>query len=371
MNNTKINKSKILLLTDMNIKTIFMNKSLWMEIVFFYILSMVLPIIFIPFFVSGAMFTIIGICIPILIVLGNTGYKFKQSTIYDNVSLVEMSENKFYLSQLITCFIFGNILSLGLWTGVYVVGLFPLFLGGWIWEGALQISINPFAYGAWINIIYITQVTILLSFAFYFLISNITKDGRAYYMSIMIILILCIVFGGSINTYFSSPYQYTFWDVYDTPMQHGSYVFVDKEHNVVYINDIAQQSLINHGPTQLNKTGIQPRGNLFPTTVFIPTLLNPFYGIGEFSSCAITKQVSQDMLYLTNADIYIVDGPNFLEQGEYWTSYTLNDGHFKWWSWYKISFNSNDWMWSMIILQPYIMMVSLMTSGFIVKKYRK
>ncbi len=344
----------ILSISKLNIKSIFSTKALGFEILFIILLTLIIPIIFIPIVFAGSIITIIGVCIPVLLMLGSSGYQLKKSSIYGNINTSGVSNGQFNISLLLTSILFANLISFALWSIITIIGLFPIFLGVWIFEGSWRVTFSPFSHGAWINIIYVTQVCGLLCFATYYLISSFAKNNKSYYMVIMAILILAIIFGGSINTYFSFPYKYTVWDLWETPLAEGSYVHIDKPNQIIYINDIAAQSLYEAGPNAVNQNGITTRGGLFPDTIFIPTLFYPYYGVGEFSTCAITKHIMQDSEMWFDVNIYLVSGPEDLTNATLLGPMVLEPTSLKWSSWYKISFAKDAWQWTAVLLQPIV-----------------
>ncbi len=294
---------------------------------------------------------VIGVSIPTMIILGHTGYNIKVSTLSKNINTSGVSTKGFNFSQLIFSILVVNILSFTLWTLVLIFGQMHFFLSGWIWDKIPNYSVNPFAHYAFVNIIYINQVTGLIAFSTYYIVKELTNTKKKYYMVVMIILILGIIFGGSLNTYFANPHNYQVIDVLHIERPEGSYFEIDYSTNSIYINETFLNVI--DGPTTYGEHGVEPFGGLFPNFMFIPSFLYPFFGIGQFSTAAITGQSAQVSNYMLGFDIYLYDN-SIGEVIELIGPYNLRESY-PWYEWFTISFKGTSWMWTITLLQPFIL----------------
>lgn len=332
----------------------------------FYVLAMTLAIIFIPVWGSGAMFQLVTMIIPGLIILGVTGANVKKSTLYMNISTSGVKRRAFYVAQLITTIVVVNVLSIILWSLVWFLGHFAIFLDNFYVGQAYYMKTNPLIYGTPFFICYITMLTSLTVFATYFLIESITKSEKAYNLIVTSLFILGIIFGGSLNTYFVVPHDYYF---YNFPLSngkagqdyvqlvHGGDFYVTEE---FYLATNGLQDFYQHE----NATGISSYKNLFPDSMFIPTLFYPFYGVGEFASCAVTKHMNQDLLWNLNVNIIVVtDFVSYTPIETYGVIAKTTNEHFSMWSWFSMGFKDGAWMWTAVLLQPYITIITYFFLG--------
>ncbi len=324
-----------------NLKSVILNKYIVFEVIFFFIVAIMFSIIIAPVNISGGVFTILGICLPTAIILGACGYNARKSTIYSNMNMSGTTRNLFYFGQLLTAIIISNILALFFWGTIAVIGTQEIFLGGWIWQGIPRVGLNPFKYWTFLNIIYITQVTAGIAFSTYFFISRFARSKVSYYIMVLAVLIIGLIFGGSINSYFNKPHYYSHFDL--SAISDDAY-YVDYTSKQIVIQSPESFEALKLASIVINEHGIEPSGGLMPKTVFIPTLFNPFYGIGEFTSEAVTLQMTQSTSLLTGFNV-VCDGVTETFQ----FAPTV-----KWYSWYSISFKGEAWMWTMVLIQPYI-----------------
>lgn len=368
---TSIKRSKNTI--ALNLKFIFSNKKLLTIISVFYLIAMVLPTIFLPFYLSGGVIILVAVILPGLIILGAVGANLHSSTLYKNISTSGIRKRTFYISQLITTIIVVNILSAVLWTIIFILGRFNIFLDGWVWEHSNRMKVNPFAHWTMIPIIYVTNQCALLIFAVYFLIDSFTNDSKTYNIIIAGIFIIGIIFGGSMNTYFSKPHNIWLYDIskfkefgisgidyYET--SYNGIIYVTEDY--YNLTNQLQDTLVNFNPD-----GIGINGQLFPESMFVPTLIfNPFYAVGEFTSTAITKGMSQEYVFHLSQQIVIVDDlTNLNEIGT--MSASLSDS-VSVWSWFDFSFKGRGWTWSLMLLQPYITIVAYLGIGAGVRRIK-
>ncbi len=356
-----------LLIFSFNFSLLISNKKMLFLLGSFILLALVTPIVFIPYLYIGGIFNLLTLFIPLLILLGWTSYSIRRSTLMSNVFLSGIKKKWFYLGEIITTIIIANVLAIFFWIVILFLGNWNIFLQDWIWISTNRTIVRPFIYGSWINIIYVTNITALISFATYFLINSLTTNIRAYFSVVMCLFILGIIFSGSVNTYFNLPYQYfsyNYWDV-DIPSDSNAYLKIDDKSGIVYINQSMYDLMIEQwgssdGIQYINENAINPYKGLFPLSMFIPSLIFPQYGVGEFATEAITRQQLQDYYFKLDKVIYVFpDDTTSLDLNYSTNQFDVVPGidNFKWSSWYHQNLTIGNWYWSAVFLQPYAIMI--------------
>lgn len=361
--------NELMLLFSFNFKTIFKSKRVFLFLIIFDIFALTLPIIFIPYWASGAMFNLIAIVMPLFVILGWTGYNTRRSTIFRNINLSGTSKNTFYFGQIITTVVVANIIAMIFWLMVALVGTQDIFLSDWIWTGKPRVGINPFKYLSLFNIVYATNVTALVVFAIYFLLNSITNDIKTYFILIMSILVISVIFGGSINSYFITAPDNSYIDI--------PWGFVNPDGSVAYYEDtftgdiyMSQEMWEECGGVIFVETENEViiSGGLFPREIFFPTLFDPLYGVGEFSTTAITKHQMQEHFFKLGGTIYVVsDMSDYTNTILYSTPRFINDV-IQPWDWFMINFGKNTWQWTAVLFQPYITVIAYYLIGSTISK---
>lgn len=344
-----------------NLTSLIKNKSMFIYLSLFFIMAFVLIVVLLPYRYAGGPVIITYLVLPLFVIIGWTGYNLRNSTLYSNVSITGVRKSSFYLGQILTLLVIGNILSLIFFMTVFLLSPFEIWSSNW---GVLQpdpISVNPFANGAWINIIYITEITSLLTFSIYFLFHSWFKSEKFYYIIVVGLYLLGIIFGGALNNYFGTPWWYATID--------GNRLSAElTEVNLTQ----AQFDKLVFG-TFCSKGQMKISYNLFPTELFGATLLYPFFGIGQFTTTAIFAHATSGEYYSANAIINVYDtidasgvGDTLINQ---YNLYDLTGGGVSW-NYFSISFTSETWQWTMIIWQPYIYMITSFIIGVLISKYK-
>ncbi len=322
---------KIFINVKFNLKSFLNNLRLLSIVLIFFILGIILCMCLIPYQRAGGALLLLYQTVPLFIIMGWFSFNLRNSILFKNLKLNGYKTRWFYLSQLITLFIIGNILSLIFWILMFFFVYFGLFLSEWSF-----ISNQFFAKGtiifnnnALINLIYITNINILLVFSIYFAIHSLIKDSKQYYFIIMVILLIGIFFGGSLNTYWNNPIGNNL-----VKLEDGSY-------RINYKN----KSMIMYG-------------GLFPEKMFIPTLFFcPIYGTGEFLNFSVTKTGVANEIW--GSKVYISEGVEY-----YFNLNQINNV-------FAPIFYKENWQWLLVVLQPYIWILSSLFVGNIFEKIRK
>ncbi len=357
-----------------NIKFLFANKNILLTVGLFYIIAFTLPIIFLPVYLSGGVMLLTAIIMPTLVILGALGSNLKKSTLYKNVFTTGMKKTSFYIAQLVTTIIVINLISLIFWCLFAFIGLFHIFLGGWVWESAERINVNPFAHYEFVLLFYITNVTGALLFAFYFLIDSIVNNAKSYNLIITSVFIIGIIFGGSMNGAFSKPLHYGWYQPADGGGINGIDYVRTSFNGPIYVtyDFYIRTNELNDCYTYFNSNGIEPHGGLLPNFMIAPTLVfNPFYGVGEFTTTAITRGMTPEYSWHMGQQIIVVENLSDLDNSasiEMFSNYSNNISIF---SWFRLNFHGDYWMWTMVVLQPFIAMFTYVGIGAVIRKIKR
>lgn len=293
----------------LNLKFVFSTKFIVFAVFVFMIFSLIIPTILFPYKTMGGFMLLVYDTMPLLIILGGTTYSIRKSTLYQNMQVNNHNKFIWYLSQILTIFLLGNILTFVYWPIIYVIG----YLGG-LMETGFGISFDSggitrtyyefgsqiFKNGSWFNILYISNVNILVVFAFYFVVSSFVSNIKSYNVAIGVVLVMGIVFTGSINTMF------------DKSIKNG----------IVTISS-----------------------GVFPEYMFYPSLLYPFYGTGQFVTTAVTR------LGMNQRDWNVI----------------YNNPH----GYFVLNWFEDAWQWSVLLLQPYITILIYFVLGVSIRKIKK
>lgn len=341
-----------------NMTSIYKRKSILIYIALFFVLTFMTFGVILPFRLAGGVALMSYLVVPLFVILGYLGYNMRKSTVYKNISSNGLSRSSFYLGQLISVLLIGNIITLCFYSILFALSPFAIWSSNWGATQSPPIQVNPFYNGAWINIIYITQVTILLTFSVYLLIQSICDNERAYYITVAGIYMLGIIFGGTINNYFLLPD----W----LPIVNGDYL----EPGIEEVTLTEEEFELLVFDTYFDRGSLGISFNLFPENIFIPTLLYPFFGVGQFTTTAIFEYTTMHEYHTVDAVINVVG-----ESGDISFTTTLRQmsgiDEIRTWNYFSLSLSKDTWQWTMVILQPYIWTLSSLFIADQINKARR
>ncbi len=334
-----------------NIKSIASKKSFYIMSLIFFIMVLLCIVVFVPYSWGVSLLFIAYLILPCLIVLGWTGYNITNSTIMQNMKGTGQRRLTFYLGQIITVFIIGNLLSLTFWPIVIIFAKLGFFVKIWS-DKASQINgggnniINPLHNMTWILIIYAIQLYIMLSFVVYQAIQIWVSSPKTYYMFVISIVILSIIFGGVINEYFYIPPG--FGGNINQGIAYLGEKGIDYDINSNGDIIIKNEDFLAICQTQWwDQNTIKPGRGIFPQWMFLPSLLFPYYGIGEFASSAIglnatwSQSTELTKVFLQNGTDVTSQFSGYVEQLHFWNWFTINP------------IANEGWKWWLVLLQPY------------------
>lgn len=272
-----MNKSKALKTSEINnrntmnfisliglyFKKIFSDWRVWTMAIFMLVCFLCVVSVLYSYKKSGGLMSLM-ISITVIFSLGITSNDIRTSTVFKNLKLVGTTKSKYYLSQLLFSLAITLIYSFTYWIIIAIIGNFNFFIMD---GGMFKVTygkFNPFAYHQWVFILYITLVSGLVSFSLYFLISQISRNNKTYFLIVIALFIFSIIFGGGIiNSYYSISWDTTdFW--------------------------------------------IKADATMIPNHFLTPTLLlSPLFGVGQFHSMITQahRVVSQKNEIIYNADL--------------------------------------------------------------------
>lgn len=230
------------------------------------------------------------------------------------------------------------------------------------------------------------NIIILKHLKAFLLFNNIVNTQKNYHAIVLSTFILSIIFRGSLNTYFSSPMvahvpyvqSAGFQNLYDTKVEGiPTYLF------------FYSQSMYDSIGFPSHLQGQWFDGGLFPDNLFIPTLLFPFYGVGQFSTILLGEPVFFEnyrnaYLVIIPDDIYASLSPNEIINviSEMWNSgdesftnlinvFDIYDNAFSFSSFISFKIDSQNWRWTLVVIQPYFTLALYFLVGTIIIKIKK
>ncbi|BDU67516.1 MAG: hypothetical protein TYPL_1690 [Candidatus Tyloplasma litorale] len=325
-----------------NLNSLLRKKETWLIMILFAFFAIILVTIFVPYQMSGGVLLLTFETLPLFLFVGWTGYVLRKTTTYKNMEIQGVHKNTFYISQLITLFIMANIMSVVFLSFLWFLGMNSVLLHDWGFSSGSREAVNIFNYGAWINWIYITQLNFILVFSIYFMFHSIIKKQNTYYVLVIIIYIFGVIFGGVLNNFFQLPFG-SYFQYGDE----GVNSVVDYDNQTIYVLkdewlDTTYQYYIDYNYFS--------RG-LMPTSMFIPSLFYPFYGLGQFATSAGSRFADAYLYWKPGFEIYVVN--DFSEIGTNLEPWGLCNPNISWNIFYDFNFSEEGWKWSAVLLQPY------------------
>lgn len=371
-------------LTWLNIKYILNNFWTALQLLSFLVAAIIVPAIFIPYRQAGAMIVILGLILPTISIMGNIGYGMRESTLFKNIKTAGYKNRNFYLPSILTIFFLQIVLSLIFMPIFWILGKTGILMSQWRVRGLSFNTLN------WIVIVlwpYIIVLSTLISFSFYFLIHNIVSTQKGYFTIVLSFFILSIIFGGTLNSYFSHPEG--IHDPYFRSFGGENRLSVFDDEGVQHVYYIFGQSMYDTIGISTNAHGQILDGGLFPENLFVPTMIFPFFGIGQFSSSVLGHTtffteyresylvIVSDEMFLNNtpkqigeiiSSAYELGDTTILEQV---TSYNVFGNSLEIKNFFSFSFDEYHWQWTLIILQPYFTILIYFIIGAILMKRKE
>ncbi len=344
----------------LNLKSIIHRKEILFIVLSFFVMAVIVGTIYIPYYGAAPVFYLTYEILPLLIIIGWTGWQMRKTTLYKNIKSSGVGKYSFYIAQFLTIIIIGNILTLFFWSIVWLLGTVGAFKAGWgeAISGVSKAKFNIFSYGSIFLIIYCAELNMLLSFSLYFLLNSFIKDIKVYYTIIISIFLLGIIFGGALNDYYvMPPRHYTYADAIEQVYSaHGEKIIYDPLTRTYTVKEEYLDEIL---AAQWSMSQFDPNGGNFPESIFIPTLAYPFFGTGQLASAAVGSLPTQDVRW-ANISVDVIDTSGHIVDtlGAYNTA--------NWLDFFRVDYLSNKgWMWLLVLIQPYIIFIWYLGLGII------
>lgn len=310
-------------LTKLNFKYILNNSVTLIQLFVFAFCAVFCTVVFSPLRVSGSLLVVTGVLIPSLVVMGNIGYGMRNSSLYSNIRAAGFRKRDFYIPTLVTILFLQIFLSAVMWSSMWVLGKLGIIMVQWRERGY---SVNILTFISIVSICYTIFIGTFVVFIFYFLTHNLVSSIKGYYIVVMVTFIIGVIFGGTLNNNFSHPMGYhdvnsgytTYDNTWIAHSANGGQYFV----TFTSIDDYNPEAIDNFYVG--NPHGQMYGGGMFPKSIFLPTLLNPLYGVGQFASTSM-GEVAFNFQYRTNLHVILPSGVDAEAVVDYLNNITNND----------------------------------------------
>lgn len=270
--------------------------------IFCIFLAGIIVVVFMPFVTMGGVQISFVVNIPLMIILGGLSYNWKQSSLSKNEK--GFGDNKIvnHLSNLSFVFIIGALLFFLLNMCNIILAQSDLLLDGFVWDDNVNLTQLMWDRINWANYFYSFIINILVTYSVFFIVYRLIRDQKNYYIFVVIMLILFLIFGASVNGFFGAEVEPN----------------TNLDGNVV---------------PEFNNTP-------FARIMFIPSLFFPFYGAAQY--------------YQTTVQLLLGN------HGHPGLSMSIeNDFVFK-------IFTGESWRWTLTFLQPWIVIMTSFTVGTLI-----
>ncbi len=348
-----------------NLKALSRKKSIYLMTLLMIGMVIICTSIFVPYADAVGLLYLVYLVLPCLIVLGWTSYNVTSSVLINNIKSTGTKSYSFYLGQFLTIVIVGNIITVFFWPLISLLGNLGFFIPFWGDKFHNDyISIHPLSNFSWLYIIYTTQMYLLVTFATYILLQVLISNITTYYLTVVVLLILTIIFGGVINAYFTVPPGFggSVIKAFDILGVKGKDYWWNDSGLVVtqdfydYLMDTSDWWASSE---------IEAYGGAFPQWMFWPSLFFPYYGAGEFAAKTIGYNACwTEML---NTPVFIDGSVVDISQ-----SLTQLSGDMSWYSWILIDpSKGNGIMWLLVELDPYLIVILYSAFALLIRKIRR
>ncbi len=298
----------------LSFNSIIKNKSIMLLLILFPCLSMIVPLIFVPFWGCGGFLIQINTLLTTGLIYGTIIFGYKKSTLNKNEKLINKSRTTSYLSAFFVIMVFVFISSAIQLILLVILNNLNFLMINWMKfsnpDGGRVYDLSELRLFAWYWAIFWTMT---IEFGIFFALRRIIKDEKVHYILLLSLIILSFIWGGTLNDYWCS------------------YTYVPG-------TDIVEKALL------------QQHHSLFPRELYWPTIIFfPFYAPGQTATMLgdFTRQLGNGT------------GQDFFDAHQNYNHMFIH-----------LSFNSNyefKSQWNAIILAPIIWTTFLCIIGSIFK----
>lgn len=193
----------------LNIKQVLRNFENIFLIIFFIFFTLLIPVIFIPFWSAAAIS--FGILLIIIngITYSTTNFTLQNSILNKNIRLTKSNKKIVYIATIVTMLFLSTIFSFFLLTIFLILNKFGLLLVQWLKYSSdfLQMETYIFQWQIIIILIYYIVVSTLILFSISYVIEKFIKTKQGYFIFVFSLLLLIVIFGGAFNDYFQTSYD--------------------------------------------------------------------------------------------------------------------------------------------------------------------
>lgn len=296
-------------------KYIFRNKLNIIFMLLIILIAISFSVIFIPITYGFSLIIQLSTLIPIGMVYISISYEWRNSTLYSNLLKTRNNKILFNISIISTMMIFMFILTFITLLIVVVANQFHLILTTWFTYGGREAFSLFGKWYQWDILLYTQIINVILMFALCFFVQSFAKSSKLLYVFLLMIMILLIIFGGSLNDYFDA---------------------------VNPIEQDANDKTIKYAP-RFNPA-------LFPPFLYFPSLLFPFYSNGQILSFSIDAKGPAKGI----SDIWI-----WLDNSTFTSTFTNENPAPKW---------IGPWTWNILWLMPWIQIFGFLSISIIIRK---
>lgn len=243
---------KLIKLTGFILKVIVGDLKILSMILVFPLIGLFFPMVFFPLAEGGMPLSVqITTIIPTAILFGTATYSFKNSTMYSNFRSTNPNKSNLYLATMLSTTLIMFLLILEYIFFLYIFTETDLINPNWLWfdnASHFDYSFEDFDYFVFaISTLEICALTFAISFT----LRNIIKNLRTYYILWICVLVICLMWGATLNSFFG-----------------------------------------------VEKHGITFQRNLVPKSMFVTSILFPFYAPSQLVALvAIKFQNGRDILF--------------------------------------------------------------------------
>ncbi len=197
--------------TILNFKQIFKNPINFILIGSFFLISLALPLMFLPYWMTAGISMTIIIIIVCSTFFSSVNFDYRNSTLYANSKMTRGSNFTFQISTIITLAVSAFVASLIFLLIIQVLVWSKFILIGFWKNGYSEINGDDnyyvFNFQYYTLVLYMAVIESFIIFSISFLFSQMTTNKTLYFVIIMSFIILEVIFGGGFNDYYYFDYE--------------------------------------------------------------------------------------------------------------------------------------------------------------------
>lgn len=232
----------------LDIKKIFAEKVNVLIIFIFPAVAIMIPVIFVPLFMGAGALYLVAL-IPLNgIIFATLNFTINNSTLRQNLNLRKNSKYPLYISTVLVMFLVTFITVIVIYAALAVLNQLGLTKSGWLQYDPTVVKTNWDQLG--ICVIAGFEISALV-FSISFMLQRFFSTMKAYFILILAMAILAIIFGADFNNYF----------------------------------------VANQYPEGIKIEVTFSGRSIFPKSMFIPSLIFPFYSPAQLIVTSLTIPV--------------------------------------------------------------------------------